>query len=94
MRAGEPMKLLAVIGTAGHIDHGKTALVRRMTGVESDRLKREIGCGPAAHSSGWGSRSQSSENLKSVSGSQSVRFHSNPSNVQRASGGTMPMRTA
>ncbi len=32
---------LAVIGTAGHIDHGKTALVRRLTGVDTDRLKEE-----------------------------------------------------
>jgi len=32
---------LAVVGTAGHIDHGKTALVRRLTGVDTDRLKEE-----------------------------------------------------
>jgi selenocysteine-specific elongation factor len=31
----------AVIGTAGHIDHGKTALVRRLTGVDTDRLPEE-----------------------------------------------------
>ena len=30
-----------IIGTAGHIDHGKTALVRALTGVETDRLKEE-----------------------------------------------------
>ncbi len=30
-----------VIGTAGHIDHGKTALVRRITGIDTDRLKEE-----------------------------------------------------
>jgi len=30
-----------IIGTAGHIDHGKTALVRAMTGVDTDRLKEE-----------------------------------------------------
>ena len=30
-----------VIGTAGHIDHGKTALVRRLTGVDTDRLPEE-----------------------------------------------------
>ncbi|TCJ19917.1 selenocysteine-specific translation elongation factor [Rubrobacter taiwanensis] len=29
------------IGTAGHIDHGKTTLVRRMTGVDTDRLEEE-----------------------------------------------------
>ena len=31
----------AVIGTAGHIDHGKTALVRALTGIETDRLPEE-----------------------------------------------------
>lgn len=31
----------AVIGTAGHIDHGKTALIRALTGQETDRLKEE-----------------------------------------------------
>jgi selenocysteine-specific elongation factor len=30
-----------VIGTAGHIDHGKTALVRALTGVDTDRLPEE-----------------------------------------------------
>ena len=30
-----------IIGTAGHIDHGKTALVRALTGVETDRLPEE-----------------------------------------------------
>jgi len=30
-----------VIGTAGHIDHGKTALIRALTGQETDRLKEE-----------------------------------------------------
>ncbi len=30
-----------IIGTAGHIDHGKTTLVRALTGVETDRLKEE-----------------------------------------------------
>jgi len=30
-----------VIGTAGHIDHGKTALVRALTGIDTDRLKEE-----------------------------------------------------
>jgi len=31
----------AIIGTAGHVDHGKTALVRALTGVDTDRLKEE-----------------------------------------------------
>ena len=30
-----------IIGTAGHIDHGKTALVRRLTGIDTDRLPEE-----------------------------------------------------
>lgn len=30
-----------IIGTAGHIDHGKTALVRALTGIDADRLKEE-----------------------------------------------------
>jgi selenocysteine-specific elongation factor len=30
-----------IVGTAGHIDHGKTSLVRALTGVEGDRLKEE-----------------------------------------------------
>jgi len=32
----------AIIGTAGHIDHGKSALVRALTGIEPDRLPEEI----------------------------------------------------
>jgi selenocysteine-specific elongation factor len=32
---------LMIIGTAGHIDHGKTSLVRALTGVDTDRLKEE-----------------------------------------------------
>src|ERR1700739_1501635 len=30
-----------IIGTAGHIDHGKTTLVRSLTGVDTDRLAEE-----------------------------------------------------
>ena len=30
-----------IIGTAGHIDHGKSALVRALTGTDPDRLKEE-----------------------------------------------------
>src|SRR5881227_1711575 len=29
------------VGTAGHIDHGKTALIRALTGVDTDRLPEE-----------------------------------------------------
>ena len=32
---------MLVLGTAGHIDHGKTALVRALTGVDTDRLPVE-----------------------------------------------------
>ena len=31
----------AIIGTAGHIDHGKTALIKALTGHDTDRLKEE-----------------------------------------------------
>ena len=30
-----------IIGTAGHIDHGKTALIHALTGIDTDRLKEE-----------------------------------------------------
>src|SRR5579871_548612 len=30
-----------IVGTAGHIDHGKTALVRALSGIDTDRLKEE-----------------------------------------------------
>ncbi|MBI4839975.1 MAG: selenocysteine-specific translation elongation factor, partial [candidate division NC10 bacterium] len=30
-----------IIGTAGHIDHGKTTLVKALTGIDTDRLKEE-----------------------------------------------------
>ena len=30
-----------IIGTAGHVDHGKSALIRALTGIETDRLKEE-----------------------------------------------------
>lgn len=37
MRAQAPLTL----GTAGHVDHGKTALIRALTGVDTDRLPEE-----------------------------------------------------
>jgi selenocysteine-specific elongation factor len=49
-----------IVGTAGHIDHGKTALVKALTGVDADRLKEEkargitIDLGYAYHSIGSG----------------------------------------
>jgi selenocysteine-specific elongation factor len=39
MKAAEMKNI--IIGTAGHIDHGKTALVRALTGIDTDRLKEE-----------------------------------------------------
>ncbi len=30
-----------IIGTAGHVDHGKTALIKALTGIETDRLQEE-----------------------------------------------------
>ena len=32
---------MIVVGTAGHIDHGKSAIVRRLTGTDPDRLPEE-----------------------------------------------------
>jgi selenocysteine-specific elongation factor len=36
-----PLDAPLTVGTAGHIDHGKTALVRALTGVDTDRLPEE-----------------------------------------------------
>ena len=30
-----------IIGTAGHIDHGKTTIIKRLTGIETDRWEEE-----------------------------------------------------
>ena len=30
-----------IVGTAGHVDHGKTALVKALTGIDADRLEEE-----------------------------------------------------
>lgn len=35
------MSRQAIVGTAGHIDHGKTLLIKLLTGVDTDRLKEE-----------------------------------------------------
>ncbi len=41
-RATKPRAAYPVIvGTAGHIDHGKTSLVKALTGIDADRLKEE-----------------------------------------------------
>jgi selenocysteine-specific elongation factor len=39
--AGDHREPPLILGTAGHIDHGKTALIRALTGVETDRLPEE-----------------------------------------------------
>lgn len=36
-----PITLSRIIGTAGHIDHGKTSLIKALTGMDTDRLKEE-----------------------------------------------------
>jgi len=36
-----PVMSHLIIGTAGHVDHGKTSLIRALTGIETDRLKEE-----------------------------------------------------
>jgi selenocysteine-specific elongation factor len=43
MRVGEAgeHRISLTIGTAGHVDHGKTTLVRYMTGTDTDRLEEE-----------------------------------------------------
>lgn len=37
----EPVNRYITIGIAGHVDHGKTSLVKSLTGVDTDRLKEE-----------------------------------------------------
>lgn len=39
-REGKRMKQV-ILGTAGHIDHGKTSLIKSLTGIDTDRLKEE-----------------------------------------------------
>jgi selenocysteine-specific elongation factor len=41
MNDAEGHRVSLTIGTAGHVDHGKTTLVRRMTGTDTDRLEEE-----------------------------------------------------
>jgi selenocysteine-specific elongation factor len=41
LRQQDEAEVLMMIGTAGHVDHGKTRLVRLLTGCETDKLKTE-----------------------------------------------------
>ena len=41
MDSAEGHRISLTIGTAGHVDHGKTTLVRYMTGTDTDRLEEE-----------------------------------------------------
>ena len=41
MAEAEEQRISLTIGTAGHVDHGKTTLVRYMTGTDTDRLEEE-----------------------------------------------------
>jgi len=41
MTKGDPEVRHVIVGTAGHIDHGKTALVKALTGIDADSLAEE-----------------------------------------------------
>ena len=41
VKAGSDPDLIMMICTAGHVDHGKTSLVKQLTGCNTDRLKVE-----------------------------------------------------
>ena len=30
-----------IVGTSGHVDHGKTCLIKALTGIQTDRLREE-----------------------------------------------------
>lgn len=40
-RCGGLMMKHVIIGTAGHVDHGKTLLIKALTGIDTDRLIEE-----------------------------------------------------
>ena len=37
----DPSRTSVIVGTAGHVDHGKSSLVQALTGVNPDRLQAE-----------------------------------------------------
>ncbi|MDH7602869.1 MAG: selenocysteine-specific translation elongation factor [Armatimonadota bacterium] len=39
--SNESLRKHLILGTAGHVDHGKTALIKALTGIDTDRLKEE-----------------------------------------------------
>ena len=41
MNTSSGLMINIIVGTAGHIDHGKTTLVRALTGIDTDRLEEE-----------------------------------------------------
>jgi len=41
MEVGQEKMKQVILGTAGHIDHGKTTLIKTLTGIDTDRLKEE-----------------------------------------------------
>ena len=40
-KGSESVMKNVIIGTAGHVDHGKTCLIKALTGIDTDRLKEE-----------------------------------------------------
>ena len=70
MPHGEAVSSL-LVGTAGHVDHGKTALVRALTGIDCDRLEEEKRRGITldlgfAHLAGTGSAATAASEISFV----------------------------
>ena len=59
-----------ILGTAGHIDHGKTSLVKALTGIDTDRLKEEKARGSPSSSASriWSCPGDSSFGIVDVPG--------------------------